>query len=79
MFVSPKRLKGVRDGRPSIHAINPSLIIIPVTINGSIVHSMLDTGATHTLITRSLLNTFSHSPVQKTSLTTAVLGDANTL
>ncbi|CAF2848289.1 unnamed protein product [Rotaria sp. Silwood2] len=78
MFVSPKRLKGVRDGRPSIHAINPSLIIILVTINGSIVHSMLDTGATHTLITRSLLNIFSHSPIQKTSITTAVLGDANT-
>ncbi|CAF4634853.1 unnamed protein product [Rotaria sp. Silwood2] len=39
---------------------------------------MLDTDATHTLITRSLLNTFSHSPIQKTSITTAVLGDANT-
>ncbi|CAF4626058.1 unnamed protein product, partial [Rotaria sp. Silwood2] len=71
-------LKEAHDGRASIHAINPSLIIIPVTVHGSTVHSLLDTGATHTLITRSLLNTIPHSPVYKTPITTAVLGDANT-
>ncbi|CAF4931371.1 unnamed protein product, partial [Rotaria sp. Silwood1] len=78
MSMSPRRTIGARDGRASIHAINPSLIIIPVTVHGSTVHSLLDTIATHTLITRSLLNTIPHSPVYKTPITTAVLGDANT-
>ncbi|CAF4081208.1 unnamed protein product, partial [Rotaria magnacalcarata] len=39
---------------------------------------MVDTGATHSLIARSTLNYFSHPPIQKTSTTTAVLGDAST-
>ena len=71
-------MKEVRDGRPSINAINPSLIIIRTTINGLVVHAMIDTGATHTLVTRSLLNTFPHARVQKTSSVVAMLGDAST-
>jgi hypothetical protein len=78
MSVSPKRLKEGRDGRPSLTAINPSLIIIPTMINNTLVHAMVDTGATHSLITRSTLSRFSHPPIQKTSTTTAVLGDATT-
>ena len=39
---------------------------------------MVDTGATHSLITRSILNTFSHPPIQKTFTTFATLGDAST-
>ncbi|CAF2802509.1 unnamed protein product [Rotaria sp. Silwood2] len=39
---------------------------------------MVDTGATHTLIARSALETFSHPPINKSFTTTAVLGDAST-
>ena len=78
MSASPKRLREVRDGRVSVNSINPSLIIIPVSINGSSIHAMVDTGATHTLITRSLLLTLPHPPVQSTTVTAAFLGDAST-
>jgi predicted aspartyl protease len=78
MSISPKRLKEVRDGRPSFSSINPSLIIIPTTISDSLVHAMVDTGATHTLITRSLLHTFSHVQFTKTSSISALLGDTST-
>jgi len=78
LSISPKRLKEVRDGRPSFSSINPSLIIIPTTISNSLVHAMVDTGATHILITRSLLHTFSHVQLTKTSSISALLGDAST-
>lgn len=39
---------------------------------------MVDTGATHSLITRSTLDRFLHPPIEKTSISTAVLGDAST-
>lgn len=78
MSITPKILKGVRDGRPSLSAVNPSLIIIPTNINGSPVHAMVDTGATHTLITNSLLKTLSHVPIKKAYNTNAILGDAST-
>ena len=39
---------------------------------------MVNTGATHSLIFLSTLSTFSHPPIQPTSTTTAVLGDAST-
>ena len=39
---------------------------------------MVDTGATHSLISLSTLSTFSHPPIQPTSTTTAVLGDPST-
>ena len=39
---------------------------------------MIDTGATHTLITRSFLETIPHSSIKKTSTITATLGDAHT-
>ena len=67
----------VRDGHPSIHTINSSFIFIPTTTNGFLVHAMVDTGSIHTLTTRSLLKTFPHSPLQKTSTTNAMLGDAD--
>jgi hypothetical protein len=38
---------------------------------------MIDIGATHTLIIRSFLDTFSHARIQKTSTTTTMLGDAS--
>ena len=68
---------GVRDGRPSIHTINLSFIFIPKTTNGFLVHAMIDTGSTHTLITLSLLKTFPRSSLQKTPTTNAMLGDAD--
>ena len=77
MSVLPKRLTEVRDGRPSIHSINPSLIIIPTLVNGTSVNAMIDTGATHSLITRSTLAHISHPPVQKTPSIIAVLGDGS--
>ena len=39
---------------------------------------MVDTGATHSLITRSLLDTFPNIQIDPTSTTTALLGDAST-
>jgi hypothetical protein len=39
---------------------------------------MVDTGATHSLITRSTLNTLPHLSIQKTFTTLAMLGDAST-
>lgn len=75
---TPKILKGVRDGCASLNTINPSLIIIPTYIHRSLVHAMVDTGATHTLITRSLLKTLPHAPLEKPSNASAILGDAST-
>ena len=39
---------------------------------------MIDTDATHTLITRSFLEAIPHPPIKKTSTITATLGDAHT-
>ena len=38
---------------------------------------MIDTGATHTLITRSLLETIPYPPIKNTSTITVTLGDAH--
>ena len=40
---------------------------------------MIDTSATHTLITRSLLETFPHPPIQTISTTTTILHDTYTM
>ena len=79
LSISPKKLKEARDDRSFFHNVNPSLIIIPVTINIFFVHAIIDTGAAHALIIRSLLQTLLHPPVQ-THYTTAaaILGDAHT-
>jgi len=45
--------------------VTSHLIIIPTTISDSLVYTTADTGATHTLITRSLLNTCSHVQFKK--------------
>jgi hypothetical protein len=76
--VSLKGLKKGCDGRPSINAVNPSLIIIPTIINDSPAHAIVDTGATHSLTTRSTLVRFPHPPVRKTPTTITVFSDAST-
>lgn len=74
---TPKILTGVRDGGSPITTRNPSLIIIQTNLFGSLVPAMVDTGATHTLITRSLLKTLPLVSIEPIS-TTAILGDAST-
>ena len=78
LSISPKKLKEVRDGCSSFRNAKPSLIIIAVTTNTSSAHAMIDTGATHTSITRSLLETLLHLPTQTTYTTTVILGDVHT-
>jgi len=67
----------VRDGRIPLPLSHPSLIIIATLVNGSPINAMLDTGATITLISQSVLNTIQHAPITPT-VTTATLGDGRT-
>ena len=78
LSILPKKEKEVCDGRSSFHNVHPPLIIIPVTITTFSVHTVINTGTTHALITRSLLQTLLHPPIQTTYTTTTVLGDAHT-
>ena len=67
----------MRDGRTSFPQPHPSLIIIGTFVNGSLIHAMLDTGATTSLISQSKLNHITHPPIQPIQ-TTATLGDGQT-
>ena len=66
-----------RDGRLSVNSFNPSLIIIPVRVHDSPVAAMIDTGATHILVTQSFLRTLPSVDIAPTSITSAFLGDAS--
>ena len=72
-----KLLGGVRDGRTPPFLLHPSLINIAVTINGVRVTALLDTGATTSLISSSILKNIRHSRVHLAE-TSAILGDGNT-
>lgn len=78
MLITPKLLKGVRDGRSPLHPMNPSLIMLPAMINNSLVHAMLDTGASHSLIMKSFLQNIPHTWVKMSDTPTALLGDGST-
>ena len=72
-----KLLGGIRDGRTSSIQQHPSLIIIEVRIKDSVLHAMVDTGATTSIVSRSVLDRIPHSPIQPMD-TTTTLGDGRT-
>lgn len=72
-----KLLGGIRDGRTSSIQQHPSLIIIEVRINDNVLHAMVDTGATTSIVSRSVLDRIPHPPIQPMD-TTATLGDGRT-
>ncbi|CAF4482234.1 unnamed protein product, partial [Rotaria socialis] len=69
--------RGVCDGHTSFPQSHPSLIIIGTIVNGTLIHAMLDTGATTSLISQTELDLITHPPIQQIQ-TTAVLGDGKT-
>jgi predicted aspartyl protease len=75
--LSKKLLGEVCDGHTFSTQSHPSLVIIGTVVNGKLIHAMLDTGATTSLISQTELNQLEHSPIQ-TIQTTATLGDGQT-
>ncbi|CAF4629407.1 unnamed protein product, partial [Rotaria socialis] len=69
--------RGVCDGHTSFPQSHPSLIIIGTIVNGTLIHAMLDTGATTSIISQTELDLITHPPIQQIQ-TTAVLGDGKT-
>lgn len=67
----------MRDGRTPFQHPHPSLITISTVVNGKLVHAMLDTGATVSLISHAELDKMVHLPIQPIQ-TTATLGDGKT-
>ncbi|CAM4747325.1 unnamed protein product [Rotaria magnacalcarata] len=66
--------RGVCDGHTSFPQSHPSLIIIGTIVNGTLIHAMLDTGATTSLISQTEFDLITHPPIQQIP-TTALLGD----
>lgn len=72
-----KLLGGIRDGRISTSQVIPSLIIITAEINGKQIEAMIDTGATISIVSQSVLTDISHFNVDSINFT-ATLGDGRT-
>jgi predicted aspartyl protease len=68
-----KTIRGSADGRTSSSLTHPSLITISTIINGKSIITMVDIGATSSLISQSTLDNIAHPPIQSMR-TTATLG-----
>ena len=66
------------DGRTPFFLSHPSLITIEVTVNQIRMMALLDTGATTSLISSSMVNQVKHSKIHSTKAH-ATLGDGSTM
>ena len=77
MLVQKKLLGGLCDGHSPPFSNHPSLINIEISVNGHPTTAVLDTGATTSLISKSMLDSVNHSRVHLNE-TSVTLGDGST-